>query len=112
MPVFPALAVLAFAAGGAAPPADPYTLNIAVSGYERETLFFAEPGLSASGYAPVLRVCYAGALEGGPELVSVHTGEAYQLLSLGRCTFVSGDHVEAAVWRADGAAEVSVTLLR
>ncbi|ABI75389.1 hypothetical protein HNE_2277 [Hyphomonas neptunium ATCC 15444] len=93
--------------------ASPYEMELYVSGYDRETVFLAAPGLADAGPLPVFRICYdSAATSPAPQILSVHVGERRQMLTRGKCSFFAGDDIELAVWKADGSIRASVTLLR
>ena len=109
------LAALVAAAlpASANPGASPYDLTFSLDRNTKRTLFLADDQAAASGMLPVLRICYREASSSpNAEYMSVHLGERHQLLRRGECSFFSGGHIEASVWKADGSLRASVTLLR
>ena len=109
------LAALVAAAlpASAAPGASPYELTFSLERNTKRTLFLADEQAAAAGMLPVLRICYQAASSSpSAEYMSVHLGERRQLLRRGECSFFTGGHVEAAVWKGDGSLRASMTLLR
>lgn len=109
------LAALVTAAlpASASPGANPYDLTFSLDRNTKRTLFLADGQAAAAGALPVLRICYQSASSSpGAEYMSVHLGERHQLLRRGECSFFTGGHIEAAVWKGDGSLRASVTLLR
>ena len=89
-------------------------MGVTVSGLTRRTVFLASPAMGDAVAMPVLRICYDAAATGAPrpETLSVHLGEAVELLGPDECGLFAGEKVELAVWKGDGTIRASVTLLR